>query len=212
MSLTVKVDMKAFNKGFARLPKVMFEATKDGYERGLAGFRKEWVPTIKSRGIKKASRWLWKGFARGKNLATLEGRFFPKAYHQSFILLDEGGTVRPKKGQNIAIPLGSLRKGGKQAKALKGKATPEFWLRRNRGKKLFRIGNLLFESGLRGRGADRKATGVRKPLFKLAKSKKVKAVLSLKKAWKKGKPRFIERVNKNINKGLRKIYGSKAVK
>jgi len=208
VTLTVQIDDSAFKRAMRRAPEVMTFAARDGVERGLAGFRKEWKPTVKSQGLQRASRWLFVSFAKGETLDKIEGRFFPRKYHGGLKLLERGGVVNPKEGSHLAIPLPHVRKRGGKGNARKGFASPTVFKRKFRRRKLVKLGSALVE--FRKQSGKYEARG---PVFALVKSKRVKRTLNLLEAWRRGLPRFIERINKTIrDKGLKKVFGTGAVK
>lgn len=213
LAIKITIDDRAFRRAMKRNPAVMFAETRDGLERGVAGFRKEWMQKVRSTRLKRSLRWMFVGYTKGRapNLDTLEARIHPRKFHQSLALLEGGGVVRPEKGSKLAIPLAPIRKRGGKGSPRRGMATPTLWRRRFKGRKLVEIGSTLVEFkkvGGKRRGKWAPVQGV----FLLRAFVRVRAILKLRSAWRSGRKKFVERVNSNVRRGLKKVFGAGAVR
>lgn len=209
MSFDIRFDTRAFEKAMKRAPKIMAFAARDGMERGMAGFRKEWKATLPA-GMKRAQAFLFKSFAKGDKLDNLEARMFPLKYRKSLLLSEKGGTVRPKRAKSLVIPLPAFRTKGGRGKPKRAFRSAREFVKARKNTKLVKLGRALVAFRKRGKKGKFKAIGA---VFAIVPSIRVKPWLGYLKAWQSTKPRFIERINKTIrDKGLKKVFGPGAVK
>jgi hypothetical protein len=125
-------------------------------------------------------------------------------------LLEHGGTIRPKAGQRyVALPLpGAL---GKSGQRLPGFSSPET-ARRKRGKDFIIFNTKKGDLALRELRGKKKRPG--NYVFLLKRTVTVKPRLGLYAAWgsEPAQSAVSRRLNDNIAKALRGIFGPQAVR
>ena len=212
ISLEAKVvNLDVLRRAMGEMPAALFPAVKEGLEYMLAGFRKEFLATTpahlsrRRRGL--ASNSSWPIESTGNTLDSLVVSLFTES--PAAHLMEVGGTVKPKSGQYLALPLaGALNKAG--TARLPGYRTPAE-ARARRGAVFVtyttKKGTKLLLEVRRGGKRQRGTIAA----YVLVPSLHAKPVLGFFSAWTAhGPDNAVRRVGKSIDKVL-KAFAPKAV-
>jgi hypothetical protein len=214
VKLTAQINWEHVARGMQAAPKEMAAGLKDGAQRAMLGFRKDWLAQASGRaaikggkrGIKSTRNWPVE--VTGSKVDDIQAAMFTTS--QAAHLLEHGGTIRPKSGgKYLALPLpGALGKSGQRLPGFGSPATA----RRKRGKDFLVVRTKKGDLALRELRGKKKRPG--KYMFLLKRTVTVKARLGLYQAWgsEPAQAAVSRRLNGNIAKALRGIFGPQAVK
>lgn len=198
-----------FGKAWREAPKRLVKGIRDGVARGLLGFRKEWLQKTEIEALRKPrNRWIWVvRTSDSGTIDTISGRLFPRKFHRSLGRFERGGTYTPRKSRFFAIAFRWNRKVSGKPKA--GYYSPTWFLRRFPSRKLVpmksKSGRLILVEFRKSRGKWK----LFKPAFLLLPRIQTPHRLRLKATWESPAARnnFLRRLNENVDKTLRKIFG-----